>query len=56
MILLKMDMQDVILCLVDVLKYKLANIRLHDNKIFRPEFSDVIQPTHVRLTCSRSYL
>jgi len=40
--LIKMDMQDVILCLVDVLKYKLANIRLHDNKIFRPEFSDVI--------------
>ena len=39
---IKMDMQDVILCLVDILKYKLANIRLHGNKIFRPEFLDVI--------------
>ena len=39
---IKMDMQDVILCLVDILKYKLANIRLHSSKIFRPEFRDVI--------------
>lgn len=39
---IKMDMQDVILCLVDILKYKLANIRLHSNKVFRPEFYDVI--------------
>ncbi|BHH83819.1 fructose-bisphosphatase class III [Desulforhopalus sp. 52FAK] len=39
---IKMDMQDVILCLVDILKYKLANIRLHNNKVFRPEFHDVI--------------
>jgi fructose-1,6-bisphosphatase-3 len=39
---MKMDMQDVILCLVDILKYKLANIRLHSSKIFRPEFRDVI--------------
>lgn len=39
---IKMDMQDVILCLVDILKYKLANIRLHNNNIYRPEFLDVI--------------
>lgn len=37
-----MDMQDVILCLVDVLKYKLTNIRSHGGEIFRPEFRDVI--------------
>ncbi|MFT5698916.1 MAG: fructose-1,6-bisphosphatase-3 [Desulforhopalus sp.] len=40
--IIRMDMQDVILCLVEILKYKLANIRLHSNNIFRPEFSDVI--------------
>ncbi|PHR26438.1 MAG: fructose-bisphosphatase class III [Desulfotalea sp.] len=40
--IIKMDMQDVILCLVDILRYKLANIRLHNNNIFRPEFRDVI--------------
>ncbi|HBG17863.1 MAG TPA: fructose-bisphosphatase class III [Desulfobulbaceae bacterium] len=39
---IQMDMQDVILCLVDVLKYKLTNIRSHDGEIFRPEFRDVI--------------
>ena len=37
-----MDMQDVILCLVEVLKYKLTNIRSHGNEIFRPEFRDII--------------
>lgn len=40
--LIQMDMQDVILCLVSVLKYKLTNIRRHGNEIFRPEFRDVI--------------
>lgn len=40
--LIQMDMQDVILCLVEVLKYKLTNIRSHDSEIFRPEFRDVI--------------
>ncbi len=39
---IQMDMQDVILCLVDVLKYKLTNIRSHGGEIFRPEFRDVI--------------
>ncbi|KJR99851.1 MAG: fructose 1,6-bisphosphatase [Desulfobulbaceae bacterium BRH_c16a] len=39
---IRMDMQDVILCLVEVLKYKLTNIRSHDNEIFRPEFRDII--------------
>ncbi len=40
--LIRMDMQDVILCLVEVLKYKLTNIRAHDSEIFRPEFRDII--------------
>lgn len=39
---IQMDMQDVILCLVEVLKYKLTNIRSHGNEIFRPEFRDII--------------
>jgi fructose-1,6-bisphosphatase III len=39
---IQMDMQDVILCLVEVLKYKLTNIRAHGNEIFRPEFRDII--------------
>lgn len=39
---IQMDMQDVILCLVQVLKYKLTNIKSHDTEIFRPEFRDVI--------------
>ncbi len=38
----QMDMQDVILCLVEVLKYKLTNIRAHGSEIFRPEFRDII--------------
>ncbi len=40
--IIQMDMQDVILCLVAVLKYKLTNIRSHGSEIFRPEFRDVI--------------
>lgn len=40
--IIQMDMQDVILCLVQVLKYKLTNIKSHDNEIFRPEFRDII--------------
>ncbi len=39
---IQMDMQDVILCLIEVLKYKLTNIRAHDSEIFRPEFRDII--------------
>lgn len=39
---IRMDMQDVILCLVEILKYKLTNIRSHGNEIFRPEFRDII--------------
>lgn len=40
--IIQMDMQDVILCLIEILKYKLTNIRSHDNEIFRPEFRDII--------------
>ncbi len=40
--ILRMDMQDVILCLVQVLKYKLTNIKSHGIEIFRPEFRDII--------------
>jgi len=39
---IQMDMQDVILCLVEILKYKLTNIRSQGREIFRPEFRDVI--------------
>lgn len=39
---IKMDMQDVILCLIEVLKYKLENVRPRTSHIFRPEFKDVI--------------
>lgn len=40
--IIQMDMQDVILCLVEILKYKLTNIRSQEREIFRPEFRDVI--------------
>jgi len=39
---IQMDMQDVILCLIEILKYKLTNIKTRNNEIFRPEFRDVI--------------
>ncbi len=39
---IQMDMQDVVLCLVEILKYKLTNIRSQEREIFRPEFRDVI--------------
>ncbi len=39
---IQMDMQDVILCLVEILKYKLTNIRSQEREVFRPEFRDVI--------------
>ncbi len=39
---IQMDMQDVILCFVEILKYKLTNIRSQEREIFRPEFRDVI--------------
>ncbi|MFH0782026.1 MAG: fructose-bisphosphatase class III [Pseudomonadota bacterium] len=40
--IIQMDMQDVILCLVQILKYKLTNIKSHRTEIFRPEFRDII--------------
>ncbi len=39
---IRMDMQDVILCLVDILKYKMTNIRPKNNHLFKPEFRDII--------------
>jgi len=39
---IRMDMQDVILCLVEILKYKLTNIKDRNKEIFRPEFRDII--------------
>ncbi len=39
---IQMDMQDVILCLIEVLKYKLTNINKPGDRIFRPEFREVI--------------
>lgn len=39
---IQMDMQDVILCLVEILKYKLTNIHSQEHDVFRPEFKDVI--------------
>ncbi len=39
---MKMDIQDVILCLVQVLKYKLTNVRYRIEDIFMPEFHDTI--------------
>jgi fructose-1,6-bisphosphatase-3 len=38
----RMDMQDVILCLVQILKYKLTNVGTHPYEIFRPEFRNTI--------------
>lgn len=40
---INMDMQDVILCLVEVLKYKTTNIRPQSAKNFKPEFQIVIE-------------
>lgn len=40
---IKMDIQDVILCLVEVLNYKLTNVRRRSDEIFRPEFRTVIR-------------
>lgn len=37
-----MDMQDVILCLVEVLKYKITNIGYQIKDILKPEFRDTI--------------
>ncbi|MBC8318016.1 MAG: fructose-bisphosphatase class III, partial [Desulfobulbaceae bacterium] len=37
-----MDIQDVILCLVDVLRYKLSNVRFRMEDIFLPEFQTTI--------------
>ncbi len=39
---IKMDMQDVILCLVDILRYKTTNIRPDLERRFKPEFQGVI--------------
>ncbi len=38
----RMDMQDVILCLIQVLKYKLTNARYHIEDVSMPEFQDTI--------------
>ncbi len=40
--IISMDMQDVILCLVEVLKYKLTNIGYQVNSVLKPEFRDTI--------------
>ncbi len=39
---MKMDIQDVILCLVQILKYKLTNVRYRLEDILLPEFQDTI--------------
>jgi fructose-1,6-bisphosphatase-3 len=39
---IKMDRQDVILCLVEILKYKFNNIQYKLKQYYRPEFRDVI--------------
>lgn len=39
---IRMDRQDVIFCLIQVLRYKLTNIRYRVDDIFRPEFYDII--------------
>lgn len=38
-----MDTQDVIFCLVDILKYRLVNIRNRNKNIFPPEFRNTIK-------------
>jgi len=38
-----MDTQDVIFCLVDILKYRLSNIRNRTDNIFKDEFENTIQ-------------
>ncbi len=38
-----MDTQDVIFCLVDILKYRLSNIRNRTDNIFKAEFENTIQ-------------
>ncbi len=40
---IKMDHQDVIFCLADVLRYKLTNVRYGNREIFLPEFEDIIK-------------
>ena len=40
--IVSMDMQDVILCLVEVLKYKITNIGYQINDILKPEFRETI--------------
>jgi fructose-1,6-bisphosphatase-3 len=40
--MVRMDMQDVILCLVQILKYKLTNVGTRPYEIFRPEFRNTI--------------
>lgn len=39
---IRMDRQDVIFCLIQVLRYKLTNIRYNIDDIFQPEFYDII--------------
>ena len=40
---IRMDMQDIILCLVQVLKYKLTNVRYRVEDIAMPEFKETIR-------------
>jgi fructose-1,6-bisphosphatase III len=40
---IQMDRQDVIFCFVQILRYKLTNIRYRTDDIFLPEFLDVIK-------------
>lgn len=39
---IRMDRQDVIFCLIQVLRYKLTNIRYRIDDVFQPEFYDII--------------
>ncbi len=47
-----MDTQDVIFCLVDILKYRLSNIRNRTKNIFKAEFENTIQRLLSRLPVS----
>lgn len=47
-----MDTQDVIFCLVDILKYRLSNLRNRTTNIFKDEFENTIQRLLSRLPVS----
>ncbi len=46
---ISMDKQDVILCLIEVLKYKMTNVRYRVEDIAMPEFQETIGQTALRL-------